>query len=30
MLLMPFTMALPYVLFFGHYGIGKYLIEKKC
>ena len=28
MLLMPFTMALPYVLFFGHYGIGKYLIEK--
>ena len=28
MLLMPFTMALPYLLFFGHYGIGKYFIEK--
>lgn len=23
------TLLLPYVLFFGHYGIGKYLIEKK-
>ena len=23
------AMLLPYVLFFGHYGIGKYLIEKK-
>lgn len=23
------TMLLPYVFFFGHYGIGKYLIEKR-
>ena len=22
--------VIPYVLFFGHYGIGKYFIEKKC
>ena len=29
LLLMPITMALPYILFFGHYGIGKYLIEKR-
>ena len=28
LLLMPFTKSLPYILFFGHYGIGKYFIEK--
>ena len=28
LLLIPFTRALPYILLFGHYGIGKYLIEK--
>lgn len=28
LVLMPFTRALPYMLFFGHYGIGKYIIEK--
>lgn len=28
MLLMPITRILPYMLFFGHYGIGKYFIEK--
>lgn len=25
--LMPFTKSLPYILFFGHYGIAKYFIE---
>ena len=29
LLLMPLTKALPYIIFFGHYGIGKYLIEKR-
>lgn len=28
LLLMPLTKVLPYMLLFGHYGIGKYLIEK--
>lgn len=27
LLLMPFTKSLPYILFFGHYGIAKYFIE---
>lgn len=29
LLLMPITKALPYIIFFGHYGIGKYFIEKR-